>query len=69
MPRAILLLLIALALAFWPGPDDAAANPFTGKPAAPASNPLTGERTAAAPEQSAEAARAWGRSRWSGARC
>jgi nickel/cobalt transporter (NicO) family protein len=60
MPRAILLLLIALASAFWPGPDDAAANPFTGKPAAPASNPLTGERTAAAPEQSAEAARAWG---------
>jgi nickel/cobalt transporter (NicO) family protein len=67
MPRAVLLIAVALVLTFWPGPDAAAANPFTGKPAPPESSALSHEQPAAGPEQlaagaeqSAEAEHVWG---------
>jgi nickel/cobalt exporter len=60
MPRAVLLIMVALVLAFGLGLDDAVANPFTGKSAAPESSSPTREQTAAAPEHPPRAAHAWG---------
>jgi nickel/cobalt exporter len=60
MPRAIPPIMLALALALWPALGNAAANPFTSKPAAPESSPLTGERAVAASEQSPQRAHTWG---------